>query len=112
MVDIVKGVGRVSFTLTGWADVPQSTCKRGVYLPSWSVHHNFVRDGRYNERGWAMGMHPPPFPGWANLSIMTECTPESGNCSLSVYSVEKGTQCLSLVTGQEKSFYLPDKLIN
>jgi hypothetical protein len=23
----------------------------GVYLRSWSVHHNFVRDGRYSERG-------------------------------------------------------------
>ncbi len=33
-----------------------------------------------SERGWAMGMQPPPSPGWANFSIMMECTPESDYC--------------------------------
>ncbi len=27
-----------------------------------------------------MGVHPPPSPGWADFSVMMECTPESGNC--------------------------------
>ncbi len=33
--------------------------KQGKYICrfSWSVHHNFVRDGKYSERGWACG--PP-----------------------------------------------------
>jgi len=35
---------------------PQSTYRGReeigrVYLPSWNVHYNFVRDGRYSERG-------------------------------------------------------------
>ena len=30
---------------------------------------------------------PPPKPGWADFSIMLECTPESGHCESSVYSV-------------------------
>jgi hypothetical protein len=25
---------------------------------SWSVHHNFIRDGRYSEGGWACAPHP------------------------------------------------------
>ncbi len=58
----------------------------GVYLPlSWSVHHNFVRDGtgRYSERARAC---TPPSPPWANFSNLMECTPESGHCH-SDYSV-------------------------
>ncbi len=54
----------------------------GVYCIcpfSWSLHHDFVRDGRYSEKGWACTPHPPS-PGWANFSIMMECTPESGLC--------------------------------
>ncbi len=31
-------------------------------------------------------MHPPPSPGQANFTLMTECTPES-RCYYSVYSV-------------------------
>jgi hypothetical protein len=30
--------------------------------------------------GGGEGLHPSPSPGWANFSIMMECTPESGNC--------------------------------
>ncbi len=26
------------------------------------------------------GRAPPPLPGWADFSIMMECTPESSNC--------------------------------
>ncbi len=44
---------------------------------SWSVHQNFVRDGSYSEREWAC---TPPLSGWADFSIMMECTPESGQC--------------------------------
>ncbi len=51
---------------------------------SWSVHHNFVRDGRHSKRGWSCT--PPPSPAWADFSIMMECKPESGHCH-SVYSV-------------------------
>ncbi len=51
----------------------------------WRVHHNFVRVGRYSERGWACTPLPPS-PGWANFSITMECTPESGHCHC-VYSV-------------------------
>jgi hypothetical protein len=64
---------------------PQSTYRGrveidGVYIClSRSVHRNFVRDGRYSERGWACTL-TPPVPGWANFSIMMECTPESGHC--------------------------------
>jgi len=25
-------------------------------------------------------VHPPPSPGWADFTIMKECTPESGHC--------------------------------
>jgi len=32
-------------------------------------------------------VHPPPSPGWADFTIMMECTPESGHCQF-VYSVE------------------------
>ncbi len=31
-------------------------------------------------------MHPPPSPARANLTLITECTPESSGCN-SVYSV-------------------------
>ncbi len=46
----------------------------GLYLPSQlerTVHHNFVRDGRYSERGWACIPHPHQpgliFPSWWNV---------------------------------------------
>jgi hypothetical protein len=46
---------------------------------NWSVHHSFVSDGRYSivEGG---GRASPPTTGWANFSIMMECTPERGTC--------------------------------
>jgi hypothetical protein len=44
---------------------------------SWSVHCNFVRDGKYSER--VRACTPPPSPAWTNFSIM-ECKPESGRC--------------------------------
>jgi hypothetical protein len=34
---------------------------------SWSVHHNFVRDGRYSKSGWACTL-PPHQPGIIFLS--------------------------------------------
>jgi hypothetical protein len=46
---------------------------------SWSVNCNFVRDGNYSEK-LVVGLHPPPSPAWANISIMMECTSESGGC--------------------------------
>jgi hypothetical protein len=55
----------------------------GVYSAlSWCVHHNFVRDGRYSERG---GRAPPPSPAMRQFFNL-ECSPESGRCH-SVYSV-------------------------
>ncbi len=32
------------------------------------------------------GVHPPTLPGWADFTIMMECTPESAHCH-SVYFV-------------------------
>ncbi len=32
-------------------------------------------------------MQPPHSPGWADFSIMMECTLESGHCESSVYNV-------------------------
>ncbi len=60
---------------------------------SWSVHHNFVlvRDGRYSKRGF--GRAARPSQGWANFSIVIECTPESGHC-LSLYNLGRGGGCL------------------
>ncbi len=59
---------------------PSSLRTHWVYLPfCWSVHHNFVRDGRHSE-----GVHPPPPPGWADFSIMMECTPEVAFATLCV----------------------------
>jgi hypothetical protein len=40
---------------------------------SWSVHDNFVRDGRYSERGWTS-------PASADFSIVMECAPKGGHC--------------------------------
>jgi hypothetical protein len=45
---------------------------------NWSVHCNFVCDGKCSERGWACPS--PPSPAWANFSIMMECMPESNRC--------------------------------
>ncbi len=69
---------------------PQTTCRSRVEIGkcicplSLSVHHNYVRDGRYSEGGWASTPHPQP--AWANFFTMMECTPESGRCP-SVYWV-------------------------
>jgi hypothetical protein len=54
-----------------------------ICLLSWRVHHNFVRDGRYSERGWACT--PTPSTALDNFSVMVE-RQESGRCH-SVYSV-------------------------
>ncbi len=56
--------------------------KQGEYICplNWSVHHNFVRDGRYTERVWACTPTPPPSPVWTNFSIMMEWPPESVCC--------------------------------
>jgi len=38
-------------------------------------------------------VHPPPYPGWANFSIIMECTPKSGHCHsvcISVRWTERG----------------------
>ncbi len=61
---------------------PQSTYRGECISPfSWSVHHNFLRDGRYSERGWACTpQHHQAGLIFPNFSIMMECTPESGNC--------------------------------
>ena len=46
------------------------------------------------------GRAPSSSPGWADFSIMMECTPESGHCESSVYNVlgfDYGQkQCISL----------------
>jgi hypothetical protein len=48
-----------------------------VYLPSQLERaHNFARDGRYSERGWAC---TPPLC-CVLFTIMMECTPESDHC--------------------------------
>ncbi len=56
-----------------------SSKRGGVYLPSQleRIYHNLVLDGRYSERRWACTPPPPPPPslGWADFSIMMECTP-------------------------------------
>ncbi len=51
---------------------------------SWSVHCNFIGDGKCKEKG--VGVHPPPSSAWSNFTLMMECTPESSRC-YSVYSV-------------------------
>ncbi len=51
---------------------------------SWSVHCNFIGEGKCNERG--VGVHPPPSPTRTDFTLITECTPESSHCN-SVYSV-------------------------
>jgi hypothetical protein len=59
-----------------------------MYLPSQlerTLQYNFVRDGRYSEKG--VGVHPPPSPTWAGITPMRECTPESGIATLCIYSV-------------------------
>jgi hypothetical protein len=59
---------------------------------SWSVHHNptlLVMVDRV-KGGWRAAAHPLPSPGWADFTLMMECTPESGrgHCHChSVYSV-------------------------
>ncbi len=68
-------------------DAPQSSDRgrveiEGVYsiCPlSWTVRHNFVRDG---ERGGGGFFCTPHSPGWANFSIMMECTPEAAIATL------------------------------
>ncbi len=77
----------------------------GVSLPlSWSVQHNFVRDGRYSERSTP---HPHQagliFPSWWNIRQ------KSGHCH-SVFSVfKKGTQSgeLSDFFGPTTGLYTP-----
>jgi hypothetical protein len=48
----------------------------------------------FSKRGWAWT--PPSLPGWANFSIMMECTLESGRCHF-VYSVGYSHQTLFFV---------------
>jgi hypothetical protein len=71
---------------------------REVYLPSqlWSVHHHCLRDDRFSERGWACS---PPSPGWANFSIMMECTPEGVNCELCDHNYQNGAVSNQLTNG-------------
>ncbi len=67
----------------------------------WSVHCNFIGDGKSIERGWACT--PPTSPAWANFTLTMECTPES-DCCYSVYSVAWPTQytCRPLVRKSRK----------
>ncbi len=60
----------------------------GVYLPSHlertlklTLYSHVIK-----KRVKGDGRAPPPSPGWANFSIMMECTPESGRCH-SVYTL-------------------------
>ncbi len=59
-------------------------------LSSGAYTTTFLRDGRYCEKGCACT--PQPHQDWADLTLMIECTSESGHCR-SVYSVQ---HCLSL----------------
>jgi hypothetical protein len=69
---------------------PQSTYRGRVEIRevsaicplSLSLHHNFVRDSRYSEKGWTY-VHPPP-----QFSIMIEFTPERGHRTLCLYPME------------------------
>ncbi len=62
---------------------PQSTYRGRDEIGGVSAHSAgaytatlYVRDGKYSKKG--VDVHPPPSPTWANISIMMECTPESG----------------------------------
>ncbi len=71
-----------------------STCRAevgGVYLPFQleRTPRIFIRDCGYSERVGRANPPPPKkknSPGWADFSIMMECTPESGHCGSSVYN--------------------------
>jgi hypothetical protein len=53
---------------------------------SWSVHCNFVRDGKYSENGWASSP-PPSSPAWANFSYLDGMYARKRPLPLCVYSV-------------------------
>ncbi len=57
-----------------------SALSAGAYTATLYVMVDIVRGG---------GHAPTPHPhqGWADFSIMMECTPESGYCESSVYNV-------------------------
>ncbi len=69
------------------------------YTPSWSLHHNFVCHGRYTER------ERGPSPGWADFTIMMECTPESGHCH-SVYPVAQTAEILVIYKDTEHGCHM------
>ncbi len=50
-----------------------SALSDGAYTTTLLVMVDRVKSGK--------GVHPPPSPGWADFTIMMECTtPESGHC--------------------------------
>jgi hypothetical protein len=52
-----------------------------VYRPTQLERKLQLCDGNYSEK-LVVGVHPPPSPAWANISIMMECTSESGGLPL------------------------------
>ncbi len=53
--------------------------KGGVYLPS-QLERTTQLYTLWVDRVKEIGRAPPTSPGWANFSIMMECTPENGKC--------------------------------
>ncbi len=51
------------------------------------------------------GVRPPSFPVWADITIMMECTPESGHCR------SVCTLCLSPCSKEQDSVLLYSMLI-
>ncbi len=52
-------------------------------------------------KGGGRAPPPPPSPGWANFSIMMECTPESSGHCHSVYSVGRKANVFSLAKSKQ-----------
>jgi hypothetical protein len=85
----------LSHTTAVFRSYPQSTYRgRGEigaeYLPSQLectlCATTFLVMGERGPEGGRAPPRPPPSPGWADFTIMMECTPEIGHCH-SVYSV-------------------------
>ncbi len=77
-----------------------SALSAGAYTTTLYVMVDIVK------RGGRAPTPPPITPGWANFYIITECTPESGNCH-SVYYVASTTKNMQ-TNKTEAKFLVPD----
>jgi hypothetical protein len=77
-----------------------SALSAGAYTTSLYVMVDIVK-------GSGVGMHPPFSAGWADFSVMMECTPKSGFCESSVYNVLVSVPSKRVLQGANVANHMP-----